>query len=98
MLKRRAPMFRSLILVIATFVVACCVSAQNANGILDGRITDSTGPSIPGAKVTVENQAQGTGREPPPKPAGRFNQGQVFFATHRQPVEKTAFQKNIQHD
>src|SRR5258708_2738063 len=98
MLKRRAPMFRSLILVIATFVVACCVSAQNANGILDGRITDSTGASIPGAKVTVENQGTGTRQESTTNTDGRFYQGQVFVGTYRVTVEKTGFQKYIQSD
>ena len=47
-------MFRSLILAIAALALCSSISGQNANGILDGRITDASGSSIPGAKVTVE--------------------------------------------
>ena len=89
-------MLRSPIVVIAAIALCSSALAQNANGILDGRITDSSGASIPGAKVTVENQGTGASQQYTTNAEGRFYQGQVLIGAYRVTVEKTGFQKYIQ--
>jgi hypothetical protein len=89
-------MFRSLILAIATLALCSSIWAQNANGILDGRITDASGSSIPGAKVIVENQDTGVKREYTTNSEGRFYQGQVLIGAYRVTVEKAGFQKYVE--
>src|SRR5260370_14123267 len=91
-------MFRSLIIAIAALALCFSASAQNANGILDGRITDASGSSIPGAKVTVENQDTGVKREYTTNSEGRFYQGQVLIGVYRVTVEKSGFQKYVESD
>src|SRR5438552_3489435 len=91
-------MFRSLILVLATILICFCASAQNANGILDGRVTDSSGASIPGAKVTIENQGTGTKQEFTTNSEGRFYLAQVLIGLYRVTVEQAGFQKYVQSD
>src|SRR5437016_3386037 len=93
---RRESMLRSPIVVIAAIALCTSALAQNANGILDGRITDSSGASIPGAKVTVENQGTGTSQQYTTNADGRFYQGQVLIGAYRVTVEKTGFQKYVQ--
>src|SRR5258708_28639216 len=93
---RRESMLRSPIVVIAVIALCSSAVAQNANGILDGRITDSSGASVPGAKVTVENQGTGTSQQYTTNADGRFYQAQVLIGAYRVTVEKTGFQKYVQ--
>ncbi|MEO7142141.1 MAG: TonB-dependent receptor [Bryobacteraceae bacterium] len=69
------------------------LAAQNANGILDGRITDLSGAAVPGAKVAVENQGTGTTQQFTSNSEGRFYDGQVLIGVYRVTVERTGFQK-----
>ena len=91
-------MLRSPIVVIAAIALCSSALAQNANGILDGRITDSSGASVPGAKVTVENQGTGTSQQFTTNADGRFYQGQVLIGAYRVTVEKSGFQKYVESD
>ena len=89
-------MFRSLMVGIATLTFCSFALAQNANGILDGRVTDASGSSIPGAKVTVENQDTSVKKEYTTNSEGLFYQGQVLIGTYRVTVEKAGFQKYVE--
>jgi hypothetical protein len=89
-------MFRSLIIGIAALSLCSFALAQNANGILDGRVTDASGSSVPGAKVTIENQDTSVKREYTTNSEGRFYQGQVLIGTYRVTVEKAGFQKYVE--
>jgi hypothetical protein len=89
-------MFRSLIGSIAAIALCSSALAQNANGILDGRIIDSSGASVPGAKVIVENQGTGVRQEYTTNSEGRFYQAQVLVGTYRVTVEKAGFQTYVQ--
>ncbi len=88
----RSQMTLGLVALIFCF----CAAGQNANGILDGRIVDSSGASIPGARVMVENQNTGVKKEFTSNSEGRFYEGQVLIGTYRVTVEKTGFQKFVQ--
>jgi hypothetical protein len=81
---------------LAALILCFCAAGQNANGILDGRIIDSSGASIPGARVTVENQGTGVKKDFTTNSDGRFYEGQVLIGTYRVTVEKTGFQKFVQ--
>ena len=91
-------MHKSLLLVAA--ILACCLTAaaQNANGILNGRISDASGASIAGAKVTIQNQETGVRQELTSSSEGRFYLPQVLIGTYRVTVEKSGFQKYIQSE
>jgi hypothetical protein len=80
----------------AALVAACCASAQNANGVLDGRITDASGSAVPAAKVIIENQGTGVRSDFSTNSEGRFYQGQVLIGEYRVTVEKSGFQKYVQ--
>src|ERR1043166_7680647 len=93
---KESPMFKSLIGSIAAIALCSSALAQNANGILDGRIIDSSGASVPGAKVIVENQGTGVRQEYTTNSEGRFYQAQVLVGTYRVTVEKAGFQTYVQ--
>src|SRR5260370_16329119 len=89
-------MFRFLLVSLGGLALSYSASAQNANGILDGRIVDASGSAIPGARMTVENQDTGTRREYISNSEGRFYQGQVLIGAYRVIVEKPGFQKHVE--
>src|SRR5258708_20400454 len=93
---RRESMLRSPIVVIAAIALCTSALSQNANGILDGRITDSSGASIPGAKVTVENQGTAASQQYTTNADGRFYQGQVLIGAYSVTAEKPGFKKYVQ--
>lgn len=90
-------MFKSLSTVgLATLLLASAY-AQTATGILDGRVTDSSGASIPSAKVIVENQDTGTAsQELTTNAEGRFYQSFLLPGSYRITVEKAGFAKYVQ--
>jgi hypothetical protein len=85
-------------LAVAALVITCSATAQNANGILDGRIVDSSGSAVPAAKVTVENQGTGVRQDFTTNSEGRFYQAQVLIGEYRVIVEKAGFQKYVQNN
>ena len=91
-------MYRSLQAVIASIILTGWAIAQNATGTLDGRITDSSGASVPGAVVTVENQATNVHSSMQTNAEGRFYQRYLQPGLYRVSVEKPGFKKYIQND
>ena len=79
-------------------IALCCaaVFAQTATGVLNGRVNDPSGASIPGAKVTIQNQATGVKQEGPTNSEGRFFNGFVLPGAYRVTVEKAGFGKYVQ--
>ena len=91
-------MFKTIAL--AAALALCCVSAsaQTATGVLQGNVTDPTGASIPGAKVTVENQRTGVKLTLLTNSEGRYVQPFLVPSEYRLTVEKTGFQKDVTSD
>jgi hypothetical protein len=83
---------------LAAIVLCTTIGAfgQTATGVLDGRVDDSSGSAVPGAKVTIENQATGVHQDLVTNSEGRFYQGFVLPGAYRVSVEKTGFQKSVQ--
>jgi Carboxypeptidase regulatory-like domain/TonB dependent receptor len=69
---------------------------QNATGTLDGRVIDSTGAAVPGAHITVENQATNVKLTTTTTNEGRFYQRYLPPATYNVTVEKQGFQRYIE--
>ena len=81
------------------FLAALCGAtaiAQTATGVLNGRVSDPSGASIPGAKVTIQNEATGVKQEGPTNSEGRFFNGFVLPGAYRVTVEKAGFGKYVQ--
>ena len=73
-------------------------AAQNATGTIDGRVGDASGAPVPGAVVTVENQATNIHWSLTTNSEGRFYQRYLQPGTYRVTAEKNGFQKYIQSD
>jgi hypothetical protein len=77
-------------------LVTACVFGQTATGTLDGRVNDSSGSAVPGAKVVIENQATGIKADLTTNSEGRFYQGFVLPGSYRLTAEKSGFQKYVE--
>jgi len=84
--------------VIAALLCAGWAFAQNATGTIDGRVTDASNAAVPGARVTIENQATNVHWSMVTNSEGRFYQRYLQPGSYRVTVEQTGFQKYIQND
>jgi hypothetical protein len=88
------------VLLFAALIVAVPVLAQDARGRIQGTIIDKTGADVPGASVTLTNDATGITVTSQSGDNGRylFNQIDpgVYTITIQQRGFKTVVQKNIQ--
>ncbi len=73
-------------------------AAQTATGTLHGRVVDSTGAVVPGAKVVVENQRTGSRQELTTNAEGVFVQPFLPPSEYRVTVEKSGFEKSVTND
>jgi hypothetical protein len=89
-------MNRFLTLVIGALVFTFAAFAQNAAGTLDGRVVDSSGGAIAGARVTIENQATNVKLRIPTNADGRFYQRYLIPGTYTVSVEHPGFEKYVQ--
>jgi hypothetical protein len=92
-------MFRFLPAIAVVATLFCIVaSGQTATGIIQGRVTDATGASVPGAKVTIENQRTGFHQVVSSNSEGSFYQSFLIPGEYRVSVEKAGFQKFVTND
>jgi hypothetical protein len=90
-------MFRSLCIVAAVVACASLAFGQNATGTIDGRVLDTTGSAVPGATVTIQNQATNVKQSIPTTSDGRFYQRYLLPGTYNLTVEKAGFDKYVQN-
>jgi len=74
------------------------VRAQTFRGIILGTVTDQTMGPIPGATVTVKNQATGLARTVPTDNQGQYNVPELPIGTYSVTVEKEGFGAATQAD
>src|SRR5262245_11467917 len=87
-------MYRSLILAIATILMGSSLAlGQTATGILQGRVTDDSGASIPDAKVTIENERTAVQQVTMSNSLGNYIQPYLQPSVYKVTVEKVGFQK-----
>jgi hypothetical protein len=88
------PMSRSLIIAIATILMASSTAfGQTATGILQGRVTDDSGAAVPEAKLTIENERTSVRQVTTSNSLGIFVQPYLQPSTYTVTVEKVGFQK-----
>ncbi|MCU1259495.1 MAG: hypothetical protein JWO80_2380 [Bryobacterales bacterium] len=72
MSSRKHSVLQCISLVIAALLFAAVASAQSSDAEIVGAIKDSSGTSVPGAKVTLTNQDSGVARNVAVDPEGRY--------------------------
>jgi outer membrane receptor protein involved in Fe transport len=70
-------------------------SAQTYRGTILGTVSDASGATVPGAKVTVRNVATGLTRETTTADDGTFSVPELPIGTYTVTVEKTGFQTSV---
>jgi Carboxypeptidase regulatory-like domain len=85
-------------LLIAAVLFPGWALAQNATGTLYGRMVDSSGDAVPGAEVTITNQATNVHWSLTSNVEGRFYQRYLQPGLYSVTVEKTGFKKYLQQD
>jgi Carboxypeptidase regulatory-like domain len=73
------------------FAIPFCTAQTALTGALNGLVTDSTGASVPGAKVVLTNQATGEVRTSTSGSDGRYNFSLVSPGTYRAEVTMSGF-------
>lgn len=71
--------------------------AQTTNGLVTGAVTDSTGASVPGAQITVINQATGISRSTTSDNSGAYIIPQLPPGVYKVTVAKPGF-ASVNHD
>jgi outer membrane receptor protein involved in Fe transport len=70
--------------------------AQGTGGRILGRVSDSSGALLAGAKVTLTNEATGVSSEAVTNDSGDYGFPQVPVGTYRMDFDLTGFKKNLQ--
>ncbi|MGA2117893.1 MAG: carboxypeptidase regulatory-like domain-containing protein [Bryobacteraceae bacterium] len=88
-----------LVILVASGIFFHTATAQESSGSISGTVRDSQGAVIPGAKVTLINQAEGAvTRELQTTADGNFFLTPVIAGTYTVTVEVSGFKKYIQSD
>jgi uncharacterized surface anchored protein len=85
---RPAPIVFLLLII---FLVAIKVDAQNTTGTITGRLTDSTGAVVSGAKVTVENTGTAEARTLTTDQSGDYTATLLLPGSYRVTSERAGF-------
>ena len=88
-------MVRPLTVVAVAILFCSLAGAQTATGILQGRVVDPTGASVPDAKVSIENERTGVVHVIATNSEGIFFQSFLLPGNYRVTVEKAGFQKDV---
>lgn len=89
----RSFLLRFLVLTFGLAALALTAAAQN-NATLQGTVTDPAGAAVPGATVTVLDQATGTVRQTQTTGTGFYQVAQLSPGEYTVTIEKTGFQKS----
>jgi len=82
---------------VATFLaMAVTATAQETRGRITGQVVDSTKAAIPGASVTVTDQARGTSAFSTTNAEGLFQANYLLSGMYEVTVELAGFKKYIQ--
>jgi len=84
---------RIFVLLLMTFGFSAMLFSQTQQGRIVGRITDSSGAIVPGAKVVITEIATGTNRELKTNAAGDYFAPNLNPGIYSVTVELTGFQK-----
>ncbi len=74
------------------------IAAQTYRGTILGVVSDASGASVPGARVTVKNNATGQVREASSAEDGSYAVPELQIGSYTVTVEKSGFQKSVTTD
>lgn len=74
------------------------VAAQEVTAAITGRVTDPSGATVPGAKVTATDKMRGTEWPTQTNPDGFYNLPRLPVGTYNLKVEASGFQAYLQND
>jgi hypothetical protein len=101
-MNNRPQVFSAFCMIIALLLAAALVcspaGAQTFRGTILGTVTDSTGAALPGAKVTIHNEATGLLRETKTTDDGSYTVPELPIGTYTVTVEKDGFQTVVVRD
>jgi hypothetical protein len=81
---------------IAILMLGGVATAQNTSGTITGRITDTTGASISGARVSVMNAGSGDKRNLVTDPSGNYTAALLLPGSYTVTSEKEGFKTQVQ--
>src|SRR5919198_2182643 len=96
-MKRLRPCFSLIAFVFILSLAATPVEAQETRGSILGRITDPNGALVPGATVTVTNEATNTAVTTRSNEDGNYNVPFLLPGRYTVVVEVTGFKKALQN-
>jgi hypothetical protein len=90
-------MFQNLVRILAALCVAAYPAfGQAVSGSLLGSVSDSTGATVPGAKITITERNTGVSRNTTSTDAGYYNFSDVPPGVYTVTVEQVGFKKHLQ--
>ena len=93
-MRNHSPLTRATIAGIVSLVLVCCVQAQTIFGRISGTVTDASGAVVPGATVTVTNEATQQTRAVVTDEDGFYVATSLPVGTYRVIVEVPGFKKS----
>ncbi|MDQ3134652.1 MAG: carboxypeptidase-like regulatory domain-containing protein, partial [Acidobacteriota bacterium] len=93
-MRNHSPLTRATIAGIVSLVLVCCVQAQTIFGRISGTVTDASGAVVPGATVTVTNEATQQTRVVVTDADGFYVATSLPVGTYRVIVEVPGFKKS----
>ena len=87
-----------LIAVLRILALSSFAYAQQDMGVITGLVTDATGATVPGARVTVTNRETGEARTVETSATGAYTIGPLRVGRYDVSVEKQGFKRSIQLD
>src|SRR6516225_164863 len=90
-------MFRAIVIKLALSVTFCLdtMPAQTFRGAIQGTVTDSTGSTVPGAKVTVVSDDTNFTREVLTNDSGNYLFTELPLGSYNVSAEKSGFERQI---
>jgi hypothetical protein len=95
-MKRFASLLRLLFLTMMCAAMLAPVFAQGIRATLTGRVTDSAGAVVPGAKVTITNTGTNETRTVAANEEGEYTIPQIPPGDYQLTVEQAGFKKSLQ--
>jgi hypothetical protein len=85
-------------MVAAALLLPPAANAQTYRGTILGTVTDQTGATVPGAKVTVKNNGTGLTRETVTTDDGSYSIPELPIGTYTVTIEKSGFSGAVTKD
>src|SRR5579859_1982619 len=92
-----SPISASLIVLAVVLSGCLLLSAQSTGGRILGRVSDSSGASLGGVKVTATNDATNVSQTAVTNASGEFGFPQVAVGVYSVEFDLSGFKKNLEH-